>query len=184
MGVKLSAPMFYPEPPFVGAVVGPALLLPLPPLDQAGSVVSGQADVAAAGCGTDASPDASGEEGLGAERQLHPARQRHQERAVSADSVRTLSVVLQREVGGVSLFVGYTRTQQQYRRNHTCTGSCRYAATGGGCVKKTSVSQKATLRQINESGCERNECKSGSLNVCFVCQVLYGGCFKRCSLQH
>lgn len=85
--------MFYPEPALVSAVVGLALLLPLPPLYQAGGMVSGQADVAAAGCGADPSPAASEEEWLGAEGQLHPARQRHDERTVGADSVQTLSVV-------------------------------------------------------------------------------------------
>ena len=56
--------MFYPEPALVGAVVALALLLPLPPLDQAGGVVSGQADVTAAGRGTDSAPCSSREEGL------------------------------------------------------------------------------------------------------------------------
>lgn len=58
--------MFYPESAFISAVVSLALLLPLPPLNEARSVVSGQADVAAAGRGTDSSPDASWEERLGA----------------------------------------------------------------------------------------------------------------------
>jgi len=85
--------VLYPEPALISAVVSLALLLPLPPLDQAGRVVAGQADVAAAGRGADSAPGASGEEGLRDERQLHAARQRHEERAVGADSVRTLSVV-------------------------------------------------------------------------------------------
>ena len=59
--------MFYPEPAFISAVVSLALLLPLPPLYQAGGMVSRQADVTAAGRGTDSSPDATGEEGLRAE---------------------------------------------------------------------------------------------------------------------
>lgn len=58
--------MFYPEPAFVSAVVSLALLLPLPPLYQARGVVSRQADVAAAGRGTDSTPEAPREEGLGA----------------------------------------------------------------------------------------------------------------------
>lgn len=57
----------YPESALVSAVVGLALLLPLPPLDQAGGVVSRQADVAAAGRGADSSSDGPGEEGLRAE---------------------------------------------------------------------------------------------------------------------
>lgn len=84
---------FYPEPALVSAVVGLALLLPLAPLDEAGGVVSGQADVAAAGCGTDSAPRATQEEGLGAEGQLHPAGQRHGEGAVGADPVQALGVV-------------------------------------------------------------------------------------------
>lgn len=67
--------VFYPEPSLVSAVVRLALLLSLPPLDQAGGVVTGKADVTAAGGGADSSPDASEKERLGAERQLHPARQ-------------------------------------------------------------------------------------------------------------
>lgn len=59
--------MFYPEPAFISGVVSLALFLPLPPLYQAGGMVSRQADVTSAGCGTDSSPDASGEEGLRAE---------------------------------------------------------------------------------------------------------------------
>lgn len=85
--------VFYPEPSFISAVVCLALLLPLPPLDQAGGMVPGKADVTAAGGGADSSAEASQEEGLGAERQLHPAGQRHQERAVGADSVCALSMV-------------------------------------------------------------------------------------------
>ena len=79
--------MFYPEPAFISAVVSLALLLPLPPLYQAGGVVSGQADVTAAGRGADSSPRATWEEGLRDERQLHPTRQRHKKRPVGADSV-------------------------------------------------------------------------------------------------
>ena len=41
----------YPEPAFVCAEVGLGLLFPLPPLYQAGGVVSRQADVTAAGRG-------------------------------------------------------------------------------------------------------------------------------------
>lgn len=59
--------MFYPEPAFISAVVSLALLLPLPPLYQAGGMVTRQADVTAAGCGTDSAPNTSEEEGLGAE---------------------------------------------------------------------------------------------------------------------
>ena len=59
--------MFYPEPAFVSAIVGLALFLPLPPLYQTWGMVSGQADVTAAGRGTDSSPDASWEKGLRAE---------------------------------------------------------------------------------------------------------------------
>lgn len=70
---------FYPEPAFVSAVVGLALLLPLAPLDEAGGVVSRQADVAAAGRGADSAPCAPQQEGLRAEGQLHPAGQRHGE---------------------------------------------------------------------------------------------------------
>lgn len=84
---------FYPEPALVSAVVGLALLLPLAPLDEAGGVVSGQADVAAAGRGADSAPRAPQEEGLGAEGQLHPAGQRHGEGAVGADPVQALGVV-------------------------------------------------------------------------------------------
>lgn len=58
---------FYPQPAFISAVVSLALLLPLPPLYQAGGMISRQADVTTASCGTDSSPDASEEEGLGAE---------------------------------------------------------------------------------------------------------------------
>ena len=54
----------YPEPAFVGAEVGFGLLLPLPPLYQAGGVVSRQADVTAAGCWADSAPDRPREEGL------------------------------------------------------------------------------------------------------------------------
>ena len=54
----------YPEPAFVCAEVGFGLLLPLPPLYQAGGVVSWQADVTAAGRGADSAPDGPGEEGL------------------------------------------------------------------------------------------------------------------------
>lgn len=92
---------FYPEPALVGAVVGLALLLPLAPLDEAGGVVSGQADVAAAGRGADSAPRAPQEEGLGAEGQLHPAGQRHGEGAVGADPVQALGVVCG-WVGGAS----------------------------------------------------------------------------------
>lgn len=92
--------VFYPEPALISAVVSLALLLPLPPLYQAGGVVSGQADVAAAGCGADPSPAATEEQWLGAEGQLHPACQRHDERAVGADPVQTLSVVFLRRRRG------------------------------------------------------------------------------------
>lgn len=85
--------VLYPEPSLVSAVVRLALLLSLPPLDQAGGVVTRKADVTAAGGGTDSSTDASEKEWLGAEQQLHPIRQCHEERAVGADPVRTLSVV-------------------------------------------------------------------------------------------
>lgn len=54
----------YPEPAFISAIVRPALLLPLSPLYQTGTVVSGQADVTAASRGADSSPDDSWEEGL------------------------------------------------------------------------------------------------------------------------
>lgn len=50
---------FYPEPSFISAVVCLALLLPLPPLDQAGGMVTGKADVTAAGGGADSSSEAS-----------------------------------------------------------------------------------------------------------------------------
>lgn len=79
--------MFYPEPAFISAVVSLALLLPLPPFYQAGRMISRQADVTAAGRGTDSSSDPSEEERLGTERQLHPTGQRHKERAISADPV-------------------------------------------------------------------------------------------------
>lgn len=59
--------VLYPEPAFISAVVSLALLLPLPPLYQAGGVVSWQADVTTAGRWTDSSPDATGYEGLRAE---------------------------------------------------------------------------------------------------------------------
>lgn len=77
----------YPESALISAVVSFALLLPLPPLDQAGGVVSGQADVTATRRGTDSSPDTSEEEGLRDERQLHPTRQRNKKGAVAADPV-------------------------------------------------------------------------------------------------
>lgn len=64
-------------------------------------MVSGQADVAAAGRGADSAPRATQEEGLGAEGQLHPAGQRHGEGAVGADPVQALGVVCG-WVGGAS----------------------------------------------------------------------------------
>lgn len=67
--------VFYPEPSLVSAVVRLALLLSLPPLDQAGGVVTGKADVTTAGGGADSSPDASEKKRFSAERQLHPACQ-------------------------------------------------------------------------------------------------------------
>lgn len=79
--------MFYPKSAFVGAVVSLALLLPLSPLYQAGSMVSWQTDVAAAGRGADSSTNDAWEEGLRAQRQLHPARQGHKEGSVRADPV-------------------------------------------------------------------------------------------------
>lgn len=108
--------VFYPEPALISAVVSLALLLPLPPLYQAGRMVPRQADVTAAGCGTDSSPDASEEEGLGAEWQLHPTRQRHEERAIGADSVWTLSMVFFWG-GGV---MGGSNTYKDVTQNHTC----------------------------------------------------------------
>lgn len=59
--------VYYPEPAFIGAVVGLGLLLPLPPLYQAGSMVPRQTDVTAAGRGTDSAPNTSREEWLCAE---------------------------------------------------------------------------------------------------------------------
>lgn len=79
--------MFYPKSAFVGAIVSLALLLPLSPLNQAGGVVSRQAYVAAAGRGADSASDDSREEGLRAQRQLHPAGQGHKEGSVGADPV-------------------------------------------------------------------------------------------------
>lgn len=117
----------YPEPAFVGAVVGLALLLPLPPLDQAGAVVAGQADVAAAGRGADSAPGAARQEGLRAQRQLHPARQRHQKRPVGADSVRVLGVIWrcqggEVEEGGSHAFsTGGSHVRRDKPQRHACS---------------------------------------------------------------
>lgn len=107
-----SSFFFYPEPALVSAVVGLALLLPLAPLDEAGGVVSGQADVAAAGRGADSAPRATQEEGLGAEGQLHPAGQRHGEGAVGADPVQALGVVCGWVGGWVGGASGQVRSGQ------------------------------------------------------------------------
>lgn len=126
--------VFYPEPALISAVVGLALLLPLPPLDQAGGMVSRQADVTAAGCGADSSPCTSREEGLCDEWQLHRARQRHKEGPVGTDSVWTLSVVWER-----NKWVGHTETEFWLHRaptNHTCTPVCINAARAEKSVKK------------------------------------------------
>lgn len=160
--------MFYPEPAFIGAVVSLALLLPLPPLDQAGGMVSGQTDVTAAGRGTDSAPDASGEEGLRAEWQLHPARKRHKERAVGADSVWTLSVVL---------WVGHTCTEE--RRKPQIHTRMQNAASEKKGEKhqllsgKTSVTVwwKLSWEESERYRSRRRECneyKSGFLWRCFV----------------
>lgn len=132
--------VFYPEPAFISAVVSLALLLPLPPLYQAGGVVSRQADVTAAGCRTDSSPDASRKERLCAEWQLHPTRKWHKEWTISADSVWTLCMVWRSIMGWTHTYRdAHTPTGTQ---NHTCTHWCKYATT-------------------NEKKCEKN------ISLCF-----------------
>lgn len=135
--------MFYPQPAFISAVVSLALLLPLPPLDQAWGMVSGQADVTAAGCGTDSAPDTAGEERLRAERQFHPARQRHKERAVGADSVWTLSVVF--------VWVGHTCTEERKQRKPHIHTRMQNAASEKKRWKNISYClMKTVLRRITE----------------------------------
>lgn len=153
-------------------------------------MVSGQADVAAAGCGADPSPAASEEEWLGAEGQLHPACQRHDERAVGADSVQTLSVVflgwrrglVEVERENVGRSYKYTVvTPTWLRQNHTCTKRRRYAVTDEKSVKKTSVTvqHKAVWRKINRD--RAPDCMNTSLAFClsalfdFGVQFVYAG---------
>lgn len=129
--------MFYPEPAFISAVVSLALLLPLPPLYQAGGMVTRQADVTAAGCGTDSAPNTSEEEGLGAEWQLHPARQGHKERAISADSVWTLSMVF--KLGGGEESYGESNTYKHVTQNHTCSQWCKLNRWKKKCEKTNEI---------------------------------------------
>lgn len=140
--------MFYPEPAFISAVVSLALLLPLPPLYQAGGVVSRQADVTAAGCGTDSSPDASGEEGLRAEWQLHATRQWHKEWSVGADPVWTLSVVWREgddHMGGSHMYT-HTRTHTD-TKEHKTTHANMQQQMKKSVKKHQSLSLKKTLEK-------------------------------------
>lgn len=153
--------VLYPEPSLVSAVVRLALLLSLPPLDQAGGVVTRKADVTAAGGGTDSSTDASEKEWLGAEQQLHPIRQCHEERAVGADPVRTLSVVC---IWKAAVSVKHCLTRVLHK-NHTCT--CEYINSKERCEKQ--------LAFIKTPSREKPMRRSGRLRRCGESGFLFGG---------
>lgn len=154
--------VFYPEPALISAVVSLALLLPLPPLYQAGRMVPRQADVTAAGCGTDSSPDASEEEGLGAEWQLHPTRQRHEERAIGADSVWTLSVVF--FFGGRDGYGWVKHVQRCHTKPHM--QGCKYAVTDEKSVKN--ISQCLSQSSLKKNQWDTAADCMNAMNTCLA----------------